>query len=96
MENTQPWITTDRSVYAEYLQQHLFDQMQSNSDLCDVVIIVNQVVYFSDFCLYYPVRIRVRIDPPHPLVCRKKRMNGAVLRMRPEKPRSRVTACVAR
>jgi hypothetical protein len=31
------------------------------------------------------VRIRVRIDPPHPLVCRKRRLNGAVLRMRPEK-----------
>jgi hypothetical protein len=30
-----------------------------------------------------PVRIRVRIDPPHPLVCRKRRLNGAVLRMRP-------------
>ena len=43
-----------------------------------------------------PVRIRVRIDPPHPLVCRKRRLNGAVLRMRPEKPRSRVTAGVAR
>jgi hypothetical protein len=42
-----------------------------------------------------PVRIRARIDPPHPLVCRKRRLNGAVLRMRPEKPRSRVTARVA-
>jgi hypothetical protein len=41
------------------------------------------------------VRIRVRIDPPHPLVCRKRRLNGAVLRMRPEKSRSRVTAGVA-
>jgi hypothetical protein len=44
----------------------------------------------------YPVRIRVRIGPPHPLVCRKMRLNGAVLRMRPEKPRSRVKAGVAR
>jgi hypothetical protein len=43
-----------------------------------------------------PVRIRVRIDPPHPLVCRKRRLNGAVLRMRPEKPRLRVEAGVAR
>jgi hypothetical protein len=43
-----------------------------------------------------PVRIRVRIDPPHPLICRKRRLNGAVLRMRPEKQRSRVTAGVAR
>jgi hypothetical protein len=42
------------------------------------------------------VRIRVRIDPLHPLVCRKGRLNGAVLRMRPEKPTSRVTAGVAR
>jgi hypothetical protein len=32
------------------------------------------------------VRIRVRIESPHPLVCRKGRLNGAVLRMRPEKP----------
>jgi hypothetical protein len=43
-----------------------------------------------------PVRIRVRIVPPHPLVCRKRRLNGAVLRVRPEKPRLRVTAGVAR
>jgi hypothetical protein len=43
-----------------------------------------------------PSMIRVRIDPPHPLVCIKRRLNGAVLRMRPEKPRSRVTAGVAR
>jgi hypothetical protein len=32
-----------------------------------------------------PMRIRVRIDPPHPLVCRKRRLNGAILQMRPEK-----------
>jgi hypothetical protein len=43
-----------------------------------------------------PMRIRVRIDFPHPLVCLKRRLNVAVLRMRPEKPRSRVTAGVAR
>ena len=43
-----------------------------------------------------PVKIRVRIGPPHPLVCLKRRLNVAVLRMRPEKPRSRVTAGVAR
>jgi hypothetical protein len=43
-----------------------------------------------------PVRIWVRIDTPHPLVCRKRRRNGVVLRMRPEKPRPRVTAGVAR
>jgi hypothetical protein len=45
--------------------------------------------------VYVPVRIRVRIDPPHPLVCRKRRLNGAVLWKRPGKLRSRVTAGVA-
>jgi hypothetical protein len=40
------------------------------------------------------VRIRVGIDPPHPFVCRKRRLNGRpVLRMRPEKPRPRVSRC---
>jgi hypothetical protein len=42
------------------------------------------------------VVIRVRIDPLHPLECRKRRLNGAALRMRPEKLRPRVTAGVAR
>jgi hypothetical protein len=46
--------------------------------------------------LYSPVRIRVRIGPPHPHVCRKRRLIGAVLRMRPEKPRPRVIVGVAR
>jgi hypothetical protein len=39
--------------------------------------------------------LKILIDPPHPLVCCKRRLNGAVLRMRPEKPRSRVTAGTA-
>jgi hypothetical protein len=43
-----------------------------------------------------PVRIRVRIAGLlHPLVCRKRRLNGAVLQMRPEKLRPLVTAGVA-
>jgi hypothetical protein len=42
-----------------------------------------------------PVKIRVRKDPSHPLVCRKRRLNGAVLRIRPEKPRPNVTTGVA-
>jgi hypothetical protein len=41
-----------------------------------------------------PMRIWVRIDSPHFLVCCKRRLNGAVLRMRPEKL-SPVTAGVA-
>ena len=28
-----------------------------------------------------PLRIQVRIDPLHPFVCRKSRLNGAVLRI---------------
>jgi hypothetical protein len=47
------------------------------------------------FNLETPVRIWVRIDPPPPHVC-ERRLIGAVLRMRPEKPRSRFTAGVAR
>jgi hypothetical protein len=43
-----------------------------------------------------PMRTWVRIHLPHPLVCCKRRLNGAVLQMRPEKTRSRVTANVAR
>jgi hypothetical protein len=32
-----------------------------------------------------PMRLRVRIDSPHPFVCRKTRLNGTVLRMRLKK-----------
>jgi hypothetical protein len=58
----------------------------------------NGTIYRHNQCVQVidPVRIRIRIDPPHPLVCRKRRLNLAVLRMRPEKPKSRVTAGVAR
>jgi hypothetical protein len=38
-----------------------------------------------------PMRVQVRIDPSHPHLCRKRLLNGAVLRMKPEKPRPRVT-----
>jgi hypothetical protein len=44
---------------------------------------------------YRPVKIRIRIDPPHPIVCCKRRLNEVVLRMRPENPRPHVTAGVA-
>jgi hypothetical protein len=58
------------------------------------------VFRLADLVSLYKQRLQqligVRINPPHPLVCRKRRLNGAVLRMRPEKPRSRVTAGVAR
>jgi hypothetical protein len=42
------------------------------------------------------VSIRIRIGPPRPHASRKRRLNGAVLRMRPEKPSPRVTVGVAR
>jgi hypothetical protein len=60
----------------------------------EVVIIIK--TQGQDFKIYVPERIQVRIDPPHPLVCRKRRLNGVALRMRPEKPMSRVTAGVTR
>jgi hypothetical protein len=41
------------------------------------------------------VRLRLRIGPYHHLVCCKSRLDGAVLRMKPEKLRPRVTAGVA-
>jgi hypothetical protein len=44
----------------------------------------------------FPRKDPGRINPPHPLVCRKRRLNGTVLRMRLEKPRSRVKAGLAR
>jgi hypothetical protein len=56
--------------------------------------------YFSTYLKYFhhhpPVRIWIRTDPPHPLVCHRRRLNGAVLLMRPEKLRSSVTAGVTR
>jgi hypothetical protein len=44
------------------------------------------------FNICCPVSIRVKIDPPCPHACCKRRLNGVVLRMKPEKPRSRITA----
>lgn len=49
MENPFPRTMGNRSVHAMSLQLHLHDQMQSNSDLCDVVLVVDQVVNFSYF-----------------------------------------------
>jgi hypothetical protein len=61
---------------------------------CGNYIELQSCNYGSTFSV--PVRIRVKVDPPHPLVCSKRRLNGAVLQMRPEKARSRGTAGVAR
>jgi hypothetical protein len=51
----------------------------------------------ASLCVLYeatewdPVRIQVRIGPQYPLACRKRRLNGAALLMRPEKLRPVVT-----
>jgi hypothetical protein len=54
-------------------------------------------LFFLLKCLFLPnpVRIRVRIGPQHPLACRKRRLNGAVLRIRLEKPKWCVKADLA-
>jgi hypothetical protein len=54
-----------------------------------ILLFCNQ---FANWFVSYYVTIRASLDPPHPLVCQKRRRNVAVLRMRPEKPRSRITA----
>jgi hypothetical protein len=48
-------------------------------------IVMFLYIMTSLYIVTFPVRIRVRIDLPHPLVCHKRRLNGAVLRIRPEK-----------
>jgi hypothetical protein len=64
----------------------------------DTYLICTINIWCWVFLFFRPVRIRFRIhvDPPHPLVCRKRRLHGVVFWMRPEKPRSCVTAGVAR
>jgi hypothetical protein len=49
---------------------------------------------YQDFVIYISVRIRVRVHLPQSFVCRKRRLNEAVLRTRAEKPRSGVTTDV--
>jgi hypothetical protein len=69
----------------------LSDQVQWNLDSKLKAYCVVAFIMFE----YWPVKIRVRIGPLHPLASRKRWLNGAVLRMRPEKRRSCVTAGVA-
>jgi hypothetical protein len=53
----------------------------------DLISLITALLFFKDF---------FSIDPPHPLVCRKRGLYGTVLRMRPEKLGAHVTAGVAR
>jgi hypothetical protein len=72
---------------------------------CQIIFCTNLHIilqYSEDVNCYHrvllcnSVRILFRIDPPHPLVCHTRRLNGVVLQMRPEKPRPCVTIGVAR
>jgi hypothetical protein len=59
-----------------------------------LVSIAHSIAIIFLYQISFLLRIRVRICPPHPHVRRKRRLNGAVPRMRPEKPRSCVSAGV--
>jgi hypothetical protein len=88
------------SCISEFLL-HFFPPIHSTYFLnfyisVNFLISSHPIYYISITYPYSPLRIRVRIGPPHPYVCQKRRLNEAVLRMRPEKPRSRVTVGVAR
>jgi hypothetical protein len=85
-------IHCEESCSISFLKLHLYKYKGMYSTVCFVCYIYLHFPFTS--FEFVPERIWVRIDPPHPLVCRKRRLNGAVFRM--EKPRSRVTAGVAR
>lgn len=44
MDDPFPRTLGNRAMHSLSLQRHLHDQMQSNSELCDVILVVNQVV----------------------------------------------------
>jgi hypothetical protein len=50
-----------------------------------IIFHLDMLYMFQPFCIpvrLNSVRIQVRIDSPHPLVCRARRLNGAVLQKR--------------
>jgi hypothetical protein len=103
MKRRQSNVDNDDKIYLKSVYINKQYNTSSRELLTDIKTDNVHILHiYGSMCahLFYlysdPVRIRVRIDPPQPLVCRKRRLNGAVLRMRPEKPRSRVTAGVAR
>lgn len=66
MDDPFPRTLGNRAMHSLSLQRHLHDQMQSNSELCDVILVVNQVVsqlfgyrdnffknYVSEFTIYF-------------------------------------------
>jgi hypothetical protein len=66
-----------RNIVAEYCSQRQLSLIPA-TDL-ERGFIASYSVIVQSFCLFVlspPVRIRVRIGPPHPLVCRKRRLIG--------------------
>lgn len=63
MDDPFPRTLGNRAMHSLSLQRHLHEQMQSNSELCDVTLVVNQVVshmdlqtfenYVSKFTIYF-------------------------------------------
>lgn len=47
MDDPFPRTMGNRAIHAISLQRHLHDQMMSNSELCDVVLVVDKVVNSS-------------------------------------------------
>lgn len=48
MDDPFPRTLGNRAMHSLSLQRHLHEQMQSNSELCDVTLVVNQVVSQMD------------------------------------------------
>jgi hypothetical protein len=73
----------------------LIISVKANYKLSLPNILENFISFLSNYKIFtvrnisetfsHPVRIQVRIHPPHPHECGKRRLNGVVLRMRPEK-----------
>jgi hypothetical protein len=79
------------STWASLKRHNLSKCASGASKLLSYEVYVNYISTFVN-----PVRIRVRIDPPHPLVCRKRWLNRGGPSDETGKPRPRVTAGVAR
>lgn len=53
MDDPFPRTLGNRAMHSLSLQRHLHEQMQSNSELCDVTLVVNQVVSQMDIARIY-------------------------------------------
>jgi hypothetical protein len=87
------FVTLHYNFWEEDLKYYCVHYANSKPCYLEVVITFfsSSILLCTSLKTLSLVRIRVRIDPPRPLVCRKRRLNGAVLRIRQKKSRSRVT-----